>query len=57
MCYVDLMDRLIKTAADVEVLRNGGIIHNRLGTDEEVANVWNGMREVMGKGEYEPIEV
>lgn len=56
MCYVDLMDRLIKTAADVEVLRNGGIIHNRLGTDEEVANAWNGMREVMGKGEYEPID-
>lgn len=56
MCYVDLMDRLINTAADVEALRNGGIIHNRLGTDEEVANVWHGMRKVMGKGEYEPID-
>nr|ABK24401.1 unknown [Picea sitchensis] len=56
MCYVDVMDRLINTAADVEVLRNGGILHNRLGTDEEVAGVWNGMRKVMGKGEYEPID-
>lgn len=56
MCYVDVMDRLINTAADVEVLRNGGILHNRLGTDEAVANVWNKMRKVMGKGEYEPID-
>lgn len=56
LCYVDLMDRLIRTAADVEVLRNGGIIHNGLATDEEVVGVWNGMRKAMGKGKYEPIE-
>eukprot|EP00253_Pinus_taeda_P025304 PITA_25304 len=56
MCYVDLMDCLIGTAADVEVLRNGGIIHNGLATDEEVVTVWNGMRKAMGKGEYEAIE-
>jgi len=56
MCYVDFMDRLISTAADVEVLRNGGIIHNGLGTDAEVVNVWKRMRKTMGKGEYEPID-
>lgn len=57
MSYVDLMERLVNKADDVEVLRNGGIIHSHLGTDDEVASLWNGMRELLPEDiEYEPIE-
>ena len=58
MCYVDLMECLINKAVDIEVLRNRGIIHNHFGTDEVVADVWNGMQKVLEeKGKYEPIDI
>lgn len=47
MCYMDMMERLIDKADDVKVLRNAGIIYNNLGTDEQVAVVWNEMRNVL----------
>lgn len=57
MCYMDMMERLIDKADDVKVLRNAGIIYNHLGTDEEVAVVWNGMRNVLEEVvEYGPID-
>lgn len=56
-CYVELMDQLINTAEDVQVLKNRGIIHHHLGTDQEVANIWNKMREGYDqKGKYGPID-
>lgn len=57
MCYMDMMERLIDKADDVKVLRNAGIIYNHLGTDEAVAVVWNGMRNVLEEVvEYGPID-
>ncbi|XP_044474958.1 putative UPF0481 protein At3g02645 [Mangifera indica] len=41
--YVELMNGLVDTAEDVKRLREAGIILNRLKSDEEVANLWNGM--------------
>lgn len=56
-CYVELMDQLINTAEDVQVLKNRGIIHHHLGTDQEVANIWNKMRDGYDqKGKYGPID-
>lgn len=39
--FVYFMARLIKTAMDVPLLRSKGIIDNRLGSDEAVANLMN----------------
>ncbi|KAI3938147.1 hypothetical protein MKW98_018703 [Papaver atlanticum] len=39
--YAFLMDSLIDSAQDVEMLRNKGIITNILGSDEDVANLFN----------------
>jgi hypothetical protein len=41
--YTELMNGIIDTEEDVKLLREKGIILNRLKSDEEVANLWNGM--------------
>lgn len=41
--YTELMNGIIDTAEDAELLRERGIVLNRLKSDEEVANLWNGM--------------
>lgn len=39
--YIFLMDKVIDTAKDVQILRSKGIIENALGSDEAVANLFN----------------
>ncbi|KAI5083753.1 hypothetical protein GOP47_0003496 [Adiantum capillus-veneris] len=39
--YVHLMDCLIDTAHDVQLLEDAGVLCNKLGSDEEVASMWN----------------
>ncbi|GAA0175313.1 hypothetical protein LIER_28505 [Lithospermum erythrorhizon] len=41
--YTELMNGIIDTEDDARILREQGIIFNRLKTDEDVANLWNGM--------------
>ncbi|KAB5516220.1 hypothetical protein DKX38_026868 [Salix brachista] len=41
--YVELMNGIIDTEEDVRLLRERGIIFNHLKSDQEVANLWNGM--------------
>ncbi|KAI5576863.1 hypothetical protein BDE02_09G074300 [Populus trichocarpa] len=41
--YTELMNGIIDTEEDVKFLREKGIILNRLKSDGEVANLWNGM--------------
>ncbi|KAK1436788.1 hypothetical protein QVD17_02571 [Tagetes erecta] len=41
--YTELMNGIIDTKEDAKLLREKGIIVNRLKSDEEVANLWNGM--------------
>ncbi|KAK6915106.1 Protein of unknown function DUF247, plant [Dillenia turbinata] len=41
--YTRFMNGIINTAEDVKYLRERGIIKNQLRSDEEVANLWNGM--------------
>ncbi|GMN49943.1 hypothetical protein TIFTF001_019085 [Ficus carica] len=41
--YTELMNGIIDTADDVKLLRERSVIFNRLKSDEEVANLWNGM--------------
>ncbi len=41
--YTELMNGIIDTEEDVRILREAGIILNRLKSDEEVAMLWNGM--------------
>ncbi|CAL8133136.1 unnamed protein product [Prunus armeniaca] len=41
--YTELMNGIIDTEEDVKLLREKSIILNHLKSDEEVANVWNGM--------------
>lgn len=41
--YTELMNGIIDTEEDVKLLRERGILLNRLKSDEEVANLWNGM--------------
>ncbi|CBI36449.3 unnamed protein product, partial [Vitis vinifera] len=41
--YTELMNGIIDTEEDAKILRERGIILNRLKSDEEVANLWNGM--------------
>jgi hypothetical protein len=41
--YTELMNGIIDTEEDVKKLREKGIILNRLKSDGEVANLWNGM--------------
>ncbi|XP_042508156.1 putative UPF0481 protein At3g02645 [Macadamia integrifolia] len=41
--YTELMNGIIDTKEDVKLLREKGIVLNHLKSDEEVANLWNGM--------------
>ncbi|KAL3835505.1 hypothetical protein ACJIZ3_010241 [Penstemon smallii] len=41
--YIELMNGIIDTEEDAKFLREKGIIVNRLKSDIEVANLWNGM--------------
>ncbi|XP_038713336.1 putative UPF0481 protein At3g02645 [Tripterygium wilfordii] len=41
--YTELMNGIIDNEEDVKLLREKGIIVNRLKSDEEAANLWNGM--------------
>ncbi|XP_016479000.1 putative UPF0481 protein At3g02645 [Nicotiana tabacum] len=41
--YTELMNGIIDTAEDVTLLRERGIVLNRLKSDDEVANLWNSM--------------
>ncbi|XP_057514479.1 putative UPF0481 protein At3g02645 [Actinidia eriantha] len=41
--YTELMNGIIDTEEDAKLLRERGIIFNRLKSDEEVADLWNGM--------------
>ncbi|KAK3039197.1 hypothetical protein RJ639_029054 [Escallonia herrerae] len=41
--YTELMNGMIDTEEDAKLLRERGIILNHLKSDEEVANLWNGM--------------
>ncbi|CAK9147601.1 unnamed protein product [Ilex paraguariensis] len=45
--YTELMNGIIDTAEDAKLLRERGIIVNRLKNDEEVANLWNEMSRSM----------
>lgn len=41
--YIELMNGIIDTMEDAMLLREGGIILNHLKSDQEVADLWNGM--------------
>ncbi|KAL0916760.1 hypothetical protein M5K25_014296 [Dendrobium thyrsiflorum] len=41
--YTELMNGIIDTEEDVKILREKGIIVNRMKSDKEVADLWNGM--------------
>nr|KYP34180.1 Putative UPF0481 protein At3g02645 family [Cajanus cajan] len=41
--YTELMNGIIDSEEDAKILRGKGIIVNHLKSDEEVANMWNGM--------------
>ncbi|KAK3005641.1 hypothetical protein RJ639_017532 [Escallonia herrerae] len=43
--YTELMNGIIDTEEDAKFLRERGIILNRLKSDKEVANLWNGMNK------------
>ncbi|KAM7483603.1 hypothetical protein LguiB_008186 [Lonicera macranthoides] len=43
--YIELMNGIIDTEGDVKLLREKGIICNRLKSDKEVAKMWNGMNK------------
>ncbi|KAG9152409.1 hypothetical protein Leryth_015804 [Lithospermum erythrorhizon] len=41
--YTELMNGIIDTEDDARILREKGIIYNRLNSDEDVTKLWNGM--------------
>jgi len=41
--YTELMNGIIDSEKDAKILREKGIILNHLKSDQEVANMWNGM--------------
>ncbi|WJX80875.1 hypothetical protein P8452_63816 [Trifolium repens] len=41
--YTELMNGIIDTEEDARILREKGVILNHLKSDQEVANLWNGM--------------
>ncbi|XP_054804236.1 putative UPF0481 protein At3g02645 [Prosopis cineraria] len=41
--YTELMNGIIDSEEDAKILREKGIVLNRLNNDEQVANLWNGM--------------
>eukprot|EP01018_Ginkgo_biloba_P034523 Gb_08678 [translate_table: standard] len=55
--YVDLMDRLIDTPIDVGILKKCGIIRSDMGSDNDVADAWNGIGRSMWKSGYEPVDI
>ncbi|KAM7255742.1 hypothetical protein ACFE04_011483 [Oxalis oulophora] len=56
--YVIVMDRLINSEKDVELLRRRGIIENTLGNDEVVAKMFNRMCNfVVISGEFRYLEL
>lgn len=42
-CYLSLMDELIDSEEDVTLLRKSGVVTNYLGSDAEVAELFNGL--------------
>jgi hypothetical protein len=45
--YVELMSGILDTKEDVKILRDSGIVLNRLKSDEEAANLWHGITKFM----------
>lgn len=43
--YIELMNGIIDTEGDAKLLREKGIICNKLKGDKEVAKMWNGMNK------------
>ncbi|AES77821.1 hypothetical protein MtrunA17_Chr7g0220521 [Medicago truncatula] len=43
--YTELMNGIIDTEEDARILREKGVILNHLKSDQEVANLWNGMNK------------
>lgn len=41
--YIELMNGIIDSEEDAKILREKGVILNHLKSDEDVANLWNGM--------------
>uniref|UniRef100_A0A0D3GWQ1 Uncharacterized protein n=1 Tax=Oryza barthii TaxID=65489 RepID=A0A0D3GWQ1_9ORYZ len=41
--YTELMNGIIDTAKDVKILRQSGVVVNRMKSDGEAAEMWNGM--------------
>ncbi|WVZ94933.1 hypothetical protein U9M48_040760 [Paspalum notatum var. saurae] len=41
--YTELMNGIVDTAKDVKILRQSGVVVNRLKSDKEAADLWNGM--------------
>jgi hypothetical protein len=41
--YTELMNGIIDTPKDVKILRRSGVVVNRLKSDKEAADMWNGM--------------
>ncbi|KAJ7958556.1 Plant protein of unknown function (DUF247) [Quillaja saponaria] len=41
--YTELMNGIIDTEEDVRILREAGVLINRMKSDKEVASLWNGM--------------
>ncbi|PIA41320.1 hypothetical protein AQUCO_02200017v1 [Aquilegia coerulea] len=45
--FVSFMDNLIDSAKDVSLLHSSGIIHNNIGSEKAVANLFNGLSKDM----------
>ncbi|KAJ6704757.1 PROTEIN putative (DUF247)-RELATED-RELATED [Salix purpurea] len=45
--YVELMSGILDKKEDVKILRDSGIVLNRLKSDEEAANLWHGITKCM----------
>ncbi|XP_004491977.1 putative UPF0481 protein At3g02645 [Cicer arietinum] len=43
--YIELMNGIIDTEDDARILREKGVILNHLKSDQELANLWNGMNK------------
>lgn len=52
--YMSFMDGLIDSSKDVEYLREKGIIHHTLGSDNEVAHLFNNCCKEMAYDTYDP---
>ncbi|KAJ8634445.1 hypothetical protein MRB53_027781 [Persea americana] len=50
--YIFLMDKVIDTAKDVQILRSKGIVKNALGSDEAVADLFNKISKDMPLDPY-----